>query len=81
MAVIIKNATQLSEAKAELNLLKKARRKILAGAQSYTMGPNQLTRANLAEISKEISEYETAIDRYETSGTSKRNGKRAVPVG
>ncbi len=81
MTVIIKNKKQLEEAKEELALLKKARRKILAGGQSYTIGPNQLNRASLAEISEEISAYESAIDAYETNGTSKRRGKRVVPLG
>lgn len=81
MTVTIKNKAQLEEAREELELLKKARRKILAGAQSYTLGSNQLNRANLAEVSKEISAYETAIDAYETYGTTKRRGKRAVPLG
>lgn len=81
MTVIIKNKVQLKEAREELALLKKARAKILAGAQSYTMGSNQLNRASLAEISKEISAYETAIDAYETYGTTKRKAKRAVPLG
>lgn len=81
MSVIIKNKEQLAEAKEDLKLLKKARRKILAGGQSYTMGSNQLNRASLAEITKEIAEYEAAIDAYETNGTSKRRGKRVIPLG
>lgn len=81
MGIVIKNKKQLEEAKEDLELLKKARRKILAGGQSYTMGSNQMNRANLAEITKEISAYETAIDAYETYGTTKRRGKRVVPLG
>lgn len=81
MSVIIKNKSQLAEAKEDLELMKKARRKILAGGQSYTMGPGQVNRANLAEITKEIEEYEAAIDAYETNGTSKRKGKRVIPLG
>ncbi len=81
MSVIIKNQKQLVEAKETLKELKEARRKILVGGQSYTMGPNQMNRANFKEISEQISEYENAIDAYETYGTSKRRSARAVPLG
>lgn len=81
MTVIIKNNKQLLEAKETLADLKKARKKILAGAQSYTIGPNQISRASLKEISEEIVAYESAIDAYETYGTSKRRAARAVPLG
>lgn len=81
MTVIIKNNRQLADAKEELALLKKAKRKILVGGQSYTMGANQLNRASLAEITKQISAYEAAIDAYETNGTSKRKARRAIPLG
>ncbi len=81
MTVIIKNKTQLEDAKMQLKLLKKAREKILGGGQSYTMGPNQMVRANLKEISEEISVYEQAIDIYESYGTTKRRAKRVVPLG
>lgn len=81
MTVIIKNETQLKEAKETLEDLKKARKKILAGGQSYTIGANQMNRASLKEISEEISAYEQAIDAYETYGSSKRRTARAVPLG
>lgn len=61
--------------------MKRAREKILGGGQSYTIGPNQMNRASLKEISEEISTYEHAIDAYETNGTTKRRAKRAVPLG
>ncbi|MDE7201937.1 MAG: hypothetical protein K2O91_08560 [Lachnospiraceae bacterium] len=81
MTVIIKNKKQLEDARVQLDLLKKARNKILGGGQSFTIGPNQMTRANLKEISEEISVYEKAIDAYETYGTTKRRAKRVVPLG
>ena len=81
MTVIIKNKQQFTEAKETLEDLKKARKKILLGGQSYTIGPNQMNRANLKEISEEISAYEQAIAAYETYGTSKRRAVRAVPLG
>lgn len=81
MTVVIKNSTQLAEAKEQLSLLKKAREKILGGGQSYYIGPNKMERADLKEISEEISAYETAIDAYETNGTTRHRAKRAVPIG
>lgn len=81
MIVVIRNKVQLEEAKAQLALLKKAKEKILLGGQSYTIGPGQMTRANLKEISEEISVYEQAIDAYEIHGTTKRRAKRVVPLG
>lgn len=81
MSVIIKNNQQLLDAKETLQDLKKARKKILVGGQSYTFGANQMNRASLSEISKEIEAYEAAIDAYETRGTSKRRAVRAVPLG
>jgi uncharacterized protein Yka (UPF0111/DUF47 family) len=81
MTVIIRNSTQYAEAKEQLKLLKTAREKILGGGQSYQIGPNRMERANLKEISEEISAYETAIDAYETKGTTARRAKRVVPIG
>ncbi len=82
MGVIIKNEKQLQEAYETLNDLKKARKKILVGGQSYTTAENMtINRANLAEIAREIEAYESAIDAYETHGSSKRRVVRAVPLG
>lgn len=81
MAVIIKNKRQYEDALETLEDLKLARKKILKGGQSYTIGANQMNRASLKEISEEIQAYEQAIDAYETYGTSKRRTVRAVPLG
>lgn len=81
MTVVIKNKTQLTEAKEMLDALKKAKLKILGGGQAYSIGGQTMTRASLKEISEEISAYEQAIDAYETYGTSKRRTVRAVPLG
>lgn len=81
MTVTIRNKKQLEDAKKQLAMLKKAREKILLGAQSYTIGTNQLNRASLKEVSEEISVYENAIDAYENSGTTKRRVRRIVPFG
>lgn len=81
MTVVIKNKTQLAEAKEMLDALKKAKLKILGAGQAYSIGGQTMTRASLKEISEEISAYEQAIDAYETYGTSKRRTVRAVPLG
>jgi P2-related tail formation protein len=80
MTKIIRSAAQLAEAKEELADLKKAKKKILL-AQSYSTDVNQVTRASLKEVSEEIEAYETAIDAYETNGTTRRRAKRVVPIG
>lgn len=81
MTVIIKNKQQLLDAEETLQDLKKARKKILVGGQSYAIGENQMSRASLSEISKEIEAYEAAIDAYKTHGTSKNRAARVVPLG
>jgi hypothetical protein len=81
MTVVIRSKSQYDEAKKQLGLLKTAREKILGGGQSYSIGPNRMERANLKEISDEISAYEQAIDAYESNGTTKRRARRAVPIG
>lgn len=81
MTVTITNKKQLMDAKEALEDLKRARKKILGGGQSYTLGPNQMTRANLKEISEEIAAYEQAIDAYEKNGTTKRRTVRVIPLG
>lgn len=83
MAVIIRNKSQLLEAKETLEDLKRARKKILVGGQSYTAAGNQLSlsRVDFAELSRTIEDYEAAIDAYETHGSSKRRTVRAVPLG
>jgi uncharacterized protein Yka (UPF0111/DUF47 family) len=82
MTVIIKNKEQYNKAVEELEDLKRAKKKILKGGQSYTIGgENQMTHASLKEISEQISAYEQAIDAYETYGTSKRKTVRVVPLG
>lgn len=81
MTVIIKNKIQYADAVETLEDLKLARKKILKGGQSYSIGSNQMSRASLKDISEQISAYEQAIDAYETYGSSKRRSARAVPLG
>lgn len=79
MKVIIRNQTQLAQAKEDLELLRKSWRKILQ-AQSYSLGDQQINRASLKQISEQISDYETAIAAYEENGTGKRKMARFVPL-
>lgn len=80
MAVIIRNARQLQRAKEDLELLRTAWRKILAGGQEYGIeNINRVRRADLKEISREISVYESAIESYERHGPSGGTVKRVVP--
>ncbi len=79
MNVVIKNKRQYDDALETLEDLKLARKKILRGGQSYTIGTNQMNRASLKEISEQIEAYEHAIEAYETRGTSKRRVARVVP--
>lgn len=81
MRVVIKNAKQLQQAKEDLELLRKAWKKILAGGQEYEIGgTNKMKRADLQEISKEISAYEEAIDTYEKHGSGRRTARRVIPI-
>ncbi|MBE5917639.1 MAG: hypothetical protein E7273_12465 [Pseudobutyrivibrio ruminis] len=81
MTVIIKTKKQYEDALATLEDYKKARKKILNGGQSYTIGSTQMNRASLASIEEAISAYESAIDAYESTGSTKRRVVRAVPLG
>lgn len=81
MTIVIKNSKQLADAKEMLEDLKKAKKKILLAGQAYGIGGQTMQRADLKEISEEISMYEQAIDAYESHGTTKRRVVRAVPLG
>jgi hypothetical protein len=73
-----RNAEMLAERKKELADVKSAIKKILSGAQSYTIGSRSLTRANLPELRKWKKELEDEI-----AGLSGGSGRfrRVVPVG
>lgn len=79
--VIIRNKRQYDQAKEDLAMYRKARAKILGGAQSYTIGADQVNRAQLKNIEESICALENAIDQYErTGGSAGRRAGRAVPV-
>lgn len=72
---------RLTNYKTRLDLYIKAETAILEGAQSYSIGSRNLTRANLSEIRKMISTLEDAIDELESelSGGSRRKCIRVIP--
>lgn len=81
MGVVIRNARQLQQAKEDLELLRKAWRKILAGGQEYEIeNMNRVKRADLKEIARQISEYEAAIEAYERYGPAGGSVKRVIPI-
>lgn len=57
-----------------------AEEKILRG-QSYTIGPRQLTRADLSSVQSVIKELEVEVEALEKRGTTKRRSARVVPLG
>lgn len=79
MKKVIRTPEQLKQAKEELKLLRKAWEKILTGGQEYEIDTNRMKRADLKEISEQISAYESAIDSYERHG-AKGTRRRAVPI-
>ena len=73
--------TRLELYKTRLDLYIKAEAAILEGAQSYTIGSRHLTRADLAEIRKNITALESGIDELELalSGGGRRKSIRIIP--
>lgn len=78
--VTIRTKQQYERALEDLEDLRKARKKILLGGQSYTIGSNQLNRATLKEVNVEISETEAAIADWEQKRTTRRKAKRVIPL-
>ena len=72
-------ARTVTTVQTRLEMYYEAERKILAGAQSYTIGNRQLTRANLAEIRKTISELEDELE--DLAGNSRGISRRVVFMG
>lgn len=72
---------RLNNYKERLELYIKAEAAILEGAQSYSIGSRNLTRADLSEIRKMISTLEDGIDELEAelSGGSRRKCIRVIP--
>ncbi len=69
-------ARTITTVQMRLELYYEAERRILGGAQSYTIGNRQLTRANLAEIRKTISALEDEMESL--AGKSRGASRRVV---
>ena len=69
-------ARTITTVQMRLELYYEAERHILSGAQSYTIGNRQLTRANLAEIRKTINELEDELEIL--AGKSRGVSRRVV---
>lgn len=69
-------ARTIAVVQSRLELYYEAERRILSGAQSYTIGNRQLTRANLAEIRKTINELEDELEIL--AGNSRGASRRVV---
>lgn len=80
MNVIIRNKEDLKRAKQDYDALHDAWMKALL-AQSYTQGPDQVTRASIDKLQEQMSAYQTAIAAYESNGSTKRRSGRFVPLG
>ncbi len=69
-------ARTITTVQMRLELYYEAERRILSGAQSYTIGNRLLTRANLAEIRKTINELEDELEIL--AGKSRGVSRRVV---
>lgn len=72
---------RLKAYKDRYSLYIKAEQAILEGAQSYSIGSRNLTRANLADIRMMISTLEEGIDELEAvlAGGGRRKSIRVIP--
>lgn len=72
---------KLERKKIRLEMYYKAEEAILGGAQSYSLGSRNLTRANLSEIRKMIDQLEDEIDQLaaKVSGRKPRKAFAVVP--
>ncbi len=72
---------RVEEYKRRLQLYYEAEEAILGGAQSYSIGSRNLTRANLAEVRKTIDELinKIAIEEARAKGKGKMKVLGGVP--
>ena len=73
--------SRLERLKKRLDMYCQAEEAILNGAQSYSMGSRNLTRANLAEVKDMIAylEKEVAIEEAKAKGKGKMKVMGGVP--
>ena len=76
MATVTVIKTRLERNTARLDLYYKAEEAILGGAQSYTIGSRNLTRANLADIQEMIATLESKVAEDEAALASASGGRR-----
>ena len=76
MASITVIRSRLDRNRSRLDLYYKAEEAILGGAQSYTIGSRNLTRANLAEITEMIQILEGRVAEDEAALASSSGGRR-----
>lgn len=82
MRVTIRTKSEYEAAIKRRDLLQTAWEKIIGGAQSYSIGGQQLTRASLARIESELDAFNSAIENYEAYGNGKRHpARRIIPLG
>lgn len=72
---------KLDNCKTRLAMYYKAEKSILEGAQSYAIGSRNLTRADLAEIRKMITNLEADVDELQSAlaGYGRRRSMRVIP--
>ena len=81
MATVTVIKRRLERNAARLDLYYKAEEAILGGAQSYTIGSRNLTRANLAEITEMIEALEDKVAEDEAALETASGGGRRKSVG
>ena len=73
------SSTRLEIAKERLALYYDAEKAILRGAQSYSIGSRNLTRADLSKVQDKIKELEAEVRALSKRGKTRRVA-RIVPV-
>ena len=81
MASITVIRTRLERNRKRLDLYYEAEEAILGGAQSYTIGSRNLTRANLGEITEMIKYLEGKVSEDESALDTSGKGGRRKSVG
>ena len=80
-ATVMRTREKLERKKKRLEMYYQAEEAIIGGAQSYSLGSRNLTRANLSEIRKMIDQLEDEVERLEAavSGRKPRKAFAVVP--
>lgn len=70
----------LAAAQAELDRWLKASQTIGDGAQSYSIGDRTLTRADLAQVQRQITYWQREVRRFKAAATGARGPGHKVAV-